>query len=159
MVYRGTRVPKKKKKLSCYDIADYFLAQMDEDAGDLISNLKLQKLVYYAQGFHLALYNKPLFTEKIEAWIHGAVIPDLYHQFKDYGPMPLPRPKNLDFSIFSDQVKELLDEVYAVYGQYSAWRLREMVHSEAPWKNAYKRHDDTIANEEMKTYFKKYLKK
>ncbi len=43
--------------LSCFDVAKYFLAQADEDAGDLISNLKLQKLVYYAQGFHLALYD------------------------------------------------------------------------------------------------------
>ena len=47
--------------LSCYDVAQYFLAKADEDAGDLMSNLKLQKLVYYAQGFSLALFNKPVF--------------------------------------------------------------------------------------------------
>ena len=146
-----------KKKLTCYDIANYFLAQMDDDAEDLISNLKLQKLVYYAQGFHLALHYKPLFDEEIEAWIHGPVIPDLYHEFKNYGSESLPRPEDLDFSIFSHQVKELLDEVYAVYGQYSAWRLRDIVHSEAPWINAYKKQDCTITNEEMKTYFKEHL--
>jgi uncharacterized phage-associated protein len=49
--------------LNCDDVAKYFLAQASEDAGDLISNLKLQKLVYYAQGFHLALYDTPLFPE------------------------------------------------------------------------------------------------
>jgi uncharacterized phage-associated protein len=49
--------------LNCDEVAKYFLAQADEDAGDLISNLKLQKLVYYAQGFHLALYDIPLFPE------------------------------------------------------------------------------------------------
>ena len=58
----------RSRTLSCYDVAQYFLAQMDEDAGDLISNLKLQKLVYYAQGFALALYGRPLFPERIEAW-------------------------------------------------------------------------------------------
>ena len=61
--------------LSCYDVAQYFLAKADEDAGDLMSNLKLQKLVYYAQGFALVLLEKPLFPERIEAWIHGPVVP------------------------------------------------------------------------------------
>ena len=56
--------------LSCHDVAKYFLALTDEDAGDLISNLKLQKLVYYAQGFHLALFDTPMFGEPIEAWTH-----------------------------------------------------------------------------------------
>ncbi len=60
--------------LSCDDAAKYFLAQTSEDAGDLISNLKLQKLLYYAQGFHLALYDEPLFPEAIEAWTHGPVL-------------------------------------------------------------------------------------
>ena len=64
--------------------AKYFLAQASEDAGDLISNLKLQKLVYYAQGFHLALYDEPLFLEAIEAWTHGPVVPDLYRHYKKY---------------------------------------------------------------------------
>ncbi len=68
--------------LSCYDVAQYFLAKADEDAGDLMSNLKLQKLMYYAQGFSLALCNKPLFPERIEAWIHGPVISALYHEYK-----------------------------------------------------------------------------
>jgi hypothetical protein len=56
--------------LSCNDIARYFLAQIDEEAGDLISNMKLQKLVYYAQGVSLALHNRPLFPESLEAWTY-----------------------------------------------------------------------------------------
>jgi uncharacterized phage-associated protein len=50
-----------------------------------MSNLKLQKLMYYAQGFSLVLFNKPLFPERIEAWIHGPVIPAVYHKYKGYG--------------------------------------------------------------------------
>lgn len=59
--------------LTCFDVADYFLTQSnetqsnDENSGDFLSNLKLQKLVYYAQGFSLALLNRPLFNEEIEA--------------------------------------------------------------------------------------------
>ncbi len=55
--------------LTCFDVADYFLSRCDEDSGDAISNLKLQKLVYYAQGFSLALLGEPLFQNKMEAWI------------------------------------------------------------------------------------------
>jgi|RhiMetdeSRZDD1v2_1073273.scaffolds.fasta_scaffold49801_2 hypothetical protein len=56
----------RKRMLSCYDVAQYFLAKADADAGDLMSNLKLQKLVYYAQGFALALLDKPFFPQCIE---------------------------------------------------------------------------------------------
>lgn len=104
--------------LNCYDIAKYFLCLVDEEAGDLISNLKLQKLVYYAQGFHLAIYNIPLFHEPIEAWTHGPVIPDLYHEYKQYGLGAIPQPDNVDFSKYDETTKKLLDEVYSVFGQF-----------------------------------------
>jgi len=56
---------------SCFDVAKYFLAQSSEDAGDLISNLKLQKLVYYAQGFSLALNGRPLSMSKLKLGCMG----------------------------------------------------------------------------------------
>lgn len=141
--------------LACQDVANYFLSQVDEDAGDLISNLKLQKLVYYAQGFHLAMYDEPLYPEPIEAWNHGPVVPILYRSFKAHGAQPLPCPADLDFSIYSSQTKELLDEVYTVYGQFSAWKLRNMTHEELPWKEA--QPFETISLESMKDYFKTLL--
>lgn len=138
--------------LSCDDIARYFLAQTDEDAGDLISNPKLQKLVYYAQGFCLALYDRPLFPESLEAWIHGPVVPELYRTYQDYAVHPIPRPNDLDFSRYENWVKELLDEVYAVYGQFSAWKLRNMTQEEPPWKNAVSDRG-VIDRQAMKEYF------
>ena len=67
---------------SAVDVARYFLAQSDDDAGDIISNLKLQKLLYYAQGVTLALTGKPLFSDPIEAWQHGPVVPSVYRLYK-----------------------------------------------------------------------------
>ena len=119
------------------DVARYFLSQADEEAGDTISNLKLQKLMYYAQGFHLALFNDRLFPEPIHAWMHGPVVPDIYHAYKQYEGGAIPRPQGFDPQQLPQQVRELLDEVYNVYGQYSAWKLRNMTHSEAPWVQAY----------------------
>ena len=138
-------------KLNCYQVAQYFLAQMDEEAGDLISNLKLQKLVYYAQGFALALHGRPLFPERIEAWTYGPVVPELYHEYRGYGSDPIPQPGEIDFSIYDVQTRELLDEVYAVYGQFSAWKLRDMTHSEPPWRDTPSGQE--IQHDDLSCYF------
>jgi len=146
-------------KLSCLDVADYFLSLTDDDAGDLISNLKLQKLVYYAQGCHLALYKKPLFYEPIEAWMHGPAIPKLYRKYKKYGDSFIPKPKSLSMDKYNSKVKELLDEVYRTLGQFSAWKLRAMTHEEPPWKVAYQQGDGTpVSQQDLADYFKAYIK-
>lgn len=142
--------------LSCHDVAKYFLSLADDDAGDLISNLKLQKLVYYAQGFHLAIYDKPLFPESIEAWTHGPVVPELYRAYREYGAGSIDRPSDIDFRIYNDDVKELLDEIYAVYGQFSAWKLRNMTHEESPWKT-FAPSNGVITHESMGKFFKSQL--
>ena len=143
--------------ISCQDVANYFLSLCDEDAGDLISNLKLQKLVYYAQGFHLAISGEPLFDEKIMAWEHGPVIPQLYHKYKEYKACAIPPDENFDISTIPPSSRELLDEVYSVLGQFSAWKLRNMTHEEPPWKEAYE-GDGVITHESMIDYFKTLLK-
>jgi uncharacterized phage-associated protein len=138
--------------LSCYDVAQYFLAKADEDAGDLMSNLKLQKFVYYAQGFALALLDKPLFPQCIEAWIHGPVVPALYHAYKSYGTEAIPSPRELDFSKYDQETRGLLDEVYAVYGQFAAWKLRNMTHQEPPWCTTPAGQE--ITHDALRAYFK-----
>jgi uncharacterized phage-associated protein len=142
--------------ITCFDIASYFLdLANDDDYRDLISNMKLQKLVYYAQGFYLAKYNQPLFNSAIEAWSFGPVIPELYHEFKKYGSEPIPTLESMkiNFSIYDDKTKEILDAVYMVFGQYSAWRLSQLTHEELPWINGSKRADKIIQQEDMRKYF------
>jgi uncharacterized phage-associated protein len=141
--------------LTCHNVAEYLLSQVDDDAGDLISNLKLQKLVYYSQGFSLALNDEPIFAEDIEAWMHGPVVPDLYHAYKGHGSGAIPRPQDVDFEIYSTDMRDLLDEVYTVYGQFSAWKLRSMTHDEPPWKETP--NLGVISHVKMKDYFKTQL--
>lgn len=116
-------------------VADFFLNKTDEEAGEFISHLKLQKLLYYAQGFVLALTNQRLFSNQIRAWQHGPVVEDIYRQYKDKGSNCIKKPDNSDLSVISnnDEVLEILEEVWDVYGQFSAWKLREMTHEEKPW--------------------------
>lgn len=140
--------------LSAKDVAEYFLTLGDDDSQDLISNLKMQKLVYYAQGVYLAFYDKPLFSESIEAWTHGPVVPDLYHEYKIYGDQAIPVPDFVDFKKYNAAVRATLDEVYKVFGQFSAWKLRSMTHEEPPWKETMARGGGVISHELMKEYFK-----
>ena len=138
--------------ITARDVADYFLAHVDEESGDNISNLKLQKLLYYAQGFHLALFGEPLFDDAIVAWQHGPVVADLYHTFKEFGAGAIPPPESFDTAKYSPKITELLDEVLEVYGQFSALRLRSMTHDEAPWSQTSMKC--SIPHDLMRDYFK-----
>ena len=139
---------------TCFDVANFFLSKTDPDVGEIISNLKLQKLVYYAQGFALAVLREPIFRERIEAWEHGPVVPDLYHIYKDHksGAIP-PVPSHSADNKFSKDQLELLEDVYAVYGQFSAWKLRNMTHEEDPWVDAME-DDKIIRPAAMEKFFK-----
>lgn len=113
--------------------SDFFLKKNTPEFGDTISNLKLQKLVYYAQGFHLAMFGEELFPEEIVSWEHGPVVERLYFKYNEYGSLVIPEPESVNLSNFSEPQIELLNEVYDVYGQFSAWKLRNLTHSERPW--------------------------
>ena len=141
--------------MTAKDVAEYFLSLgAAEEEGDLITPLKIQKLVYYAQGFHLAIFNKALFRDPILAWFHGPVVRSLFEEYRQYGSGPIPTPENISNS-FAEQQKELLKDVYRVYGQYSAWRLREMTHDEPPWKDTPR--NQVISHDKLKAYFKTQL--
>ena len=133
---------------SAKDIAKWFivhnrLVMLDADA-DYISNLKLQKLLYYAQGAVLAIKGKPLFREKINAWKHGPVVKEVYDEYKDYEWRGIDGDITLDLSTISDDVQDILTQVYETFGQYSAWKLRNMTHEESPWM-------ETERNQEIPT--------
>jgi uncharacterized phage-associated protein len=141
-------------------VAAYFLAKAaQEEDGEWISNLKLQKLLYYAQGTHLALKKGILFPESISAWNHGPVVTSVYHKYKEHGANPLPAPKDFDISQYSEDLQDFLDEVYSVYGQFSAGKLRRMTHEEPPWQEAFENNRSTISRSTMEGFFKTLLVK
>jgi len=137
-------------------VAKYFLLKQGslEDESSDLSNLKLQKLVYYAQGLYLGIYGEPLFADDLEAWPHGPVVPALYHEYKGYGNAPIPPPSDFNDALVPIEKRVFLDRVYDYYGQYSPWRLREMSHADAPWKDTFERSSGSVIRKDvMKTYF------
>lgn len=147
------------QKYAALDIANYFLYKAEaatEEDQELISNLKLQKLVYYAQGLHLALYNDSLFTERIEAWTYGPVVPDLYHHYKENGSEGIHADVNFDPLLIDEDTRMFLDDVYEVFGQFSAVRLMNLTHSDRCWIDAGIGNEITC--DAMGHELKKYLK-
>lgn len=138
------------------DVAQCFLYLDSTNEGDGISNLKLQKLVYYAQGFYSAIFDKPLFSNDISAWSHGPVVSDLYHRYKQYGSNRIPEPQDYDRSSLTKEEFELVEEVFDVFGQYSAWKLRNMTHEESPWLN-HESDASVIPPIDITEYFKKRI--
>ena len=130
------------------DVAQYILSSRDSE--DPISHLKLQKLLYYCQGFHLAIFDKPLFKEAIYHWDHGPVVPQVYNAYKSYGSSNLP-VVSVDENTLNEQAKEIINEVLSVYGQFSAWKLRDMTHEESPWANT--NDNEEISHSLLKNYF------
>jgi uncharacterized phage-associated protein len=139
--------------ITAVNAAKYLLTLDDPDGGDL-TNLKLQKLLYYAQGVHLAMHGAPLFSDAIEAWQHGPVCPAVYRKYRDCGKQPIPGPTEFDINGVPTQGREVLNEVHCVYGQFSPWRLREMTHSEPPWRDYYREGLSVeIPHEALREYF------
>jgi len=135
-------------------VANRIVSLSRPDTGDLISNLKVQKLLYYVQGFHLAIHKQPLFNEDIYAWMYGPVVPEVYHHFKKYGSGHI-EIDDEDFEKyydeFSDTEKELICDVWDSYGQYSAYRLMEFTHSEPPFQATKLKH--VITHDKLLAYF------
>lgn len=139
------------------DVAEYLLQLSDTETND-ITNLKLQKLVYYAQGFHLAMYDKPLFADPIEAWQYGPVVSELYHAYKQNGSQIITPTDSYEFSgKFTKEQEELLSEVNEVYGQFSGMKLMNMTHEERPWLEAIETKTQQINPYTMQSYFKEQL--
>ena len=87
--------------------------------------------------------------------MHGTVVPALYHLYKAHGAGAISPTEDFDHSKFNEGTRELLDEVFKVYGQYSAWKLADMTHVEPPW--AETPLGEAIPHSAMQEYFKTML--
>ena len=120
-------------KYTASDIANWFLGAIDRDSGDSITHLKLQKLIYYAQAWSLALPSRgyPLFDEDLQAWAHGPVAESVFHQHKGSSWDALPAPAEVPE--IAEEDAGHLQEILSVFGEFSAKQLERMTHNEAPW--------------------------
>lgn len=155
-------------KITYTDVADYFIA-FANDTHDLITNLKLQKLVYYVQAWHLAITGNKLFDNDFQAWVHGPVLIELYNDYHDLKWHPIMRDDLDNSSIlkleqkFGENVTDIIRQVINEYFELSAYQLERLTHSEDPWQKAREGlppdspSNNIIKSEWMSEYYKQYL--
>lgn len=117
---------------SAEQIADTII-HLSRERGIEITNLKLQKLLYYAQAWNLVFAGEPLFHDSIEAWVHGPVVPSVFRKFRGY------RWSKIDCAVSPSEDSRIiahLNSVLDAYGSIQATRLESLTHREEPWKAA-----------------------
>lgn len=145
---------------SVFDVAKFYLVK------ESMSPKKLQKMVYYAYGWTLALMNDSvdsldfhLFGNRIEAWVHGPVVPDLYQEYKSYGWQDIPQLESYSGASFANDIEDILNQVWDAYGPLSANQLEMISHKESPWINArngapaYAASSNPISDKDMFIFF------
>lgn len=153
---------KKKFMYSANDITDYVILKLTQEDTPSLINLKLQKLLYYIQAWHLGIYGKPFLQGEFQAWAHGPVHVETYNRFKE--------SKNLySFILASDIInqtptikdkdKEYINWILENYAPYSGVQLERMTHVEDPWCIArkgigqYDKCTNVISEESMIKYY------
>lgn len=126
------------------------LAELDMDVDqEPMTNMRLQKLLYYVQGWSLARRNERAFAERLQAWEHGPVVPSLYKRLKDLGKNPIPADRLNEPDIDPD-LRAFVASVWEDYRIDSAITLRHRTHEESPWKDAWaKRRQSDFCQEEI----------
>ncbi len=145
-------------------IIGYILARfIPHDKG--INHLKLQKLLYYTQAWYLAFYEKPIFKDNFQAWVHGPVQKEVYDKlgkqsYDENISLELINENNIDLDVELDsELAVHVNKILDGYGKYEGWELELMTHDEAPWRTARRGYaidencDKIITHKSMQYYY------
>ncbi|MDD2391568.1 MAG: DUF4065 domain-containing protein [Bacilli bacterium] len=149
------------EKASVFDISDLVISkynQIRKKIGEqycidpvYITNLKLQKLLYYIQGISLAVFGEKAFDSRISAWDYGPVVDEIYHIHSAGGKDPILDPEEVPN--LSPGINAIIDLVIDSYGQIEATKLIDITHEEDPWRDTARYQE--IKSEKIEDYFKK----
>ena len=145
--------------ISAKTLAEYLIYLNYEIQGQDadITPMKLQKLLYYCQGYSLALTGKPIFYEEIEAWKNGPVVESVYQEYKKYKNNVISINEENNFENLDYTFKSIARLVVDEKKRLSAYALSDATHSEYPWKSTFEAeayfHNDVISHEKLKKFF------
>ena len=117
------------------NVAEYIFKEYYRVTGELIDEMKLQKLLYFSQREILAILNKPLFNEEFEGWKYGPISREVRTVFTKDGI-------NTDTEDIKSENKYIINNVILEYGSLASWKLSEISHKEVSWLNSRKNLKD-----------------
>ena len=145
---------------SALSVARYIIDYCNEQ-GRGVSNLKLQKILYFVQAEFLVSTpkNQPCFRDRIEAWDFGPVVPNVYHQYKIFGSAVIPARFNERLAPYLEKIQPAdqlrIEAIVDETAPYSASQLVEITHHQTPWMSAYHRgFNNEITNESILEFFR-----
>ncbi|NUY80482.1 DUF4065 domain-containing protein [Flavobacterium sp. MAH-1] len=138
---------------SALTIANQILKKAKQD-GQELSNMKLQKLLYIANGLYLAKSGTPLIEDPIEVWPYGPVVREVYHRFKTYGNKEIPVSNDIPEIDLDIDSRDAIEFALEISKRVSAIQLSNWTHKEgAPWTEARKKDEQIISNKSMEEFF------
>ena len=134
-------------------IAEYAI-EYENKKNRPISNLRLQKLLYFIQAQFLVNNHEPCFEDEMEAWDFGPVVPSVYHEYKYFGSSSIPlSASKKSYDIYDDD-KDLIEHILDRCAQYSTTELVSITHRQTPWREAYsKSFNRTISPKAIQSFF------
>lgn len=134
-------------------ISNYIISLTQNNPEENLTNMKLQKILYYLQGYYLAIFNESLYEDEIEAWKYGPVVYEEYHTYKAYGNNSIIVPEHDNsFDYLTKGQKNFINKVYGYFRQFSPIKLMELTHEESPWLDTYGK-DQVISKNKLKDFF------
>ena len=105
-----------------------------------ITNLKLQKLLYFIQGENCRIRHNRLIKDDFYAWQLGPVVPEVYTEYAIFSSATIPNTESS--AEFSEETMRIMDQVLLRYATKSTWHLVDLSHSQGPWKYNYQTFGD-----------------
>lgn len=140
---------------SALELSKYIISKCYND-GYPISNLQLQKILYYIQGGFYRHFKKRAFNDEISAWMHGPVVSDVYFEYNHYVASKIKKniKNNVPHDYNTSEIK-LIDKIVERLRKKSPWELVDMTHNEKPWMEAYE-FGDEISKKSIKEWFSEH---
>lgn len=138
-MHRGYEENCEKEATRMYDAitVSHYIIDYEDSKGRTVSNLRLQKLLYFIQSTFLAIAGYPCFEEDLEAWDYGPVVPEVYRRYKIFGSTMIPAEEDIDSLDIKSDDRFLINYVLDMCAHQTTRQLVDISHKQDPWKNAY----------------------
>ncbi len=138
---------------SALDIARYVI-DYSWDNKNTVSNLRVQKILYFVQAEFLVSKNSACFNDEIQAWSLGPVVPSVYHEYKIFGNSPIPsRGTNGQYYSIDESDKKIIEDIVNQCNEHTTATLVNITHNQTPWIEAFNSSNKIITTSSIKAFF------